>query len=110
MADRKESAASAPPVVMIATMTPKPGQEDKLRETLRAMVGPTRREDGCVTYNLHERPETDGVAFLFYEIWQDEAALARHMETPHVQTLISQERVLVSGSIMVERLVCLEPG
>ena len=36
------------------------GQEPLLEAELRALVGPTRREDGCITYDLHRGADARG--------------------------------------------------
>jgi quinol monooxygenase YgiN len=91
-------------VTMIARIAPKPGQADALRTVLTAMVAPTRREAGCVVYNLHEHGREGTSSFSFYEIWRSEADLAEHMQTPHVISFISRLDELVDGDIGIERM------
>jgi Antibiotic biosynthesis monooxygenase len=40
------------PVRMIARFTARPEQQQALRETLCALIEPTRREPGCLRYGL----------------------------------------------------------
>lgn len=60
-----------------------PGRREELRAELLALVGPTRAEDGCLRYDLHESTDDPDV-FAFYEVWRDRAAHAAHDATPHV--------------------------
>ena len=86
-----------PLLTVVAEMTAQAGKEDSLREALMACVELTRREAGCVEYFLHESTETAG-HFVFYENWVSAAALAKHMETPHLVKLRSQVPDLVEGA------------
>ena len=58
------------------------GQEPLLEAELRALLGPTRKEEHCLTYNLYR--SADGPrAFLLHEVWASREAHAEHMKTPH---------------------------
>lgn len=60
-----------------------PGKEVELKEGLLGLVGPTRKEEGCILYDLHFSHEDPG-KFMFYEIWTTRAALDRHSVSPHI--------------------------
>ncbi len=71
-------------VTVVAEMIAKPGREAELTEELLHMVEVTRREDGCVQYDLHV--STDHVGnFVFYENWTTREALDRHAASPHLK-------------------------
>lgn len=65
-----------------------PGRRDELRAELLALVDPTRAEDGCLRYDLHESTDDPDV-FAFYEVWRDRAAHAAHDGTAHVARIRS---------------------
>jgi quinol monooxygenase YgiN len=69
-------------VALVVMMHAKPGQEPLLQAELTALIRPTRKEDGCILYDLHRSTDipTD---FLFYEIWASREAHAAHKRTPH---------------------------
>jgi len=69
-------------VTLIVLLRPREGQELLLEAELRALVGPTRKEDGCLTYDLHRSAESP-TAFLLHEVWASREAHARHTNTPH---------------------------
>ena len=69
-------------VTLVVQMRPREGQDMLLEAELRALVGPTRKEDGCITYDLHRSAEGPG-AFLLHEIWTSREAHSRHTGTPH---------------------------
>jgi quinol monooxygenase YgiN len=68
-------------VTLIVLLKAREGQESLLEAELRALVGPTRREDGCMTYDLH-RGEVDGT-FLLHEVWACREDHRLHTLTPH---------------------------
>jgi len=69
-------------IVLTATVKSLPGQEAAVRHALLKLVGPSRREPGCLCYNLHESIAEPGL-FVFYEQWASQAAFDSHLETPH---------------------------
>jgi len=69
-------------VTLIVQLRPRDGQEMLLEAELRALVGPTRKEDGCLTYDLHRSAEAPA-AFLLHEVWASREAHSRHTNTPH---------------------------
>jgi quinol monooxygenase YgiN len=69
-------------VTLIVQLRPRDGQETLLEAELRALVGPTRKEDGCLTYDVHRSAEAPS-AFLLHEIWASREAHSRHTNTPH---------------------------
>lgn len=72
-----------PELSVVAVLTAKPGQEDVVRQALRALVSPTREEEGCLAYDLFESGAAPGV-FLTQERWRGQDDLDAHLQTPHV--------------------------
>lgn len=69
-------------VTMIVLLRPREGQETLLEAELRALINPTRKEAGCLDYDLHR--SADGpTAFLLHEIWATREAHTAHTTTPH---------------------------
>ena len=69
-------------VTLVVILRPREGQEMLLEAELRALVGPTRKEDGCLTYDLHRYAE-GAAGFLLHEVWATREAHSRHTDTPH---------------------------
>jgi len=69
-------------VTLIVQLRPRDSQEMLLEAELRALVGPTRREDGCLRYDLHRSAEGPS-AFLLHEVWASREAHTQHTNTPH---------------------------
>ena len=53
-------------VRVVARVVVRRGKEDELRTLLRGLIEPTRREPGCVTYELLQNT-TDPTDFTFVE-------------------------------------------
>lgn len=80
-------------LTVVATLVARPGLEDELGAALRALIAPTRAEQGCLAYELHrshEQPNT----YVFTESWADRAVWDAHMQTPHLQNLAAQQETL----------------
>jgi quinol monooxygenase YgiN len=60
----------------------KEGQHLLLEAELRALIAPSRREEGCWQYDLHHAIEQPGM-FLLYEVWESREHHTEHTKTPH---------------------------
>ena len=74
-------------ITLVATAQARPGKEKELRDALLGLVAATRKEAGCLNYDLHISPENPG-RFLFHENWTSKAALDAHLQSPHIQALV----------------------
>ena len=63
-------------------LRPRDGQEMMLEAELRALIRPTRKEEGCLRYDLHRSAEGPG-AFLLHEIWETRQHHTAHTKTDH---------------------------
>ena len=64
------------------TFIAKEGCEDKMKELLTAMVEPSKKEDGCIFYDIFQY-ENNRTKFSAVESWRDEKALDGHKSTEH---------------------------
>lgn len=78
------------PLTIVAKLKAKAGSEDKLLAMLQGLVGPTRAEQGCVTYDLHRSHEDAGV-FIFYETWDTRPLWEAHMNSPHLVAFSAEQ-------------------
>ena len=76
MAERK--------VTVVAQIRAKEGLEEKVKQELLGLVGPTRSEKGCISYDLHQSVENKSL-FMFYENWASKEDLDAHARTPHMK-------------------------
>ena len=84
-------------VTILARFRAKPGREARLLQELKRLPEPTRAEEGCITYDLHQS-QSDPALFVFYENWASQAALDAHFGTPHLQALLRLVPELAEGS------------
>ena len=77
------------PVRLIARFSARFEQQQALRETLINLIEPTRREPGCLRYELWHNA-SDPTDFTFVEEWASEAALELHSRTPHLAVLFKK--------------------
>ena len=68
---------------LVAVMRARPGKEEELEAGLKALIEPTKAEDGCHTYALHRGSE-DPSLFIFYENWTSDAHLDAHLAMPYL--------------------------
>ena len=85
-----------PQVSVVAIMIATPGREAELAEVLLALVPPTRKEAGCLRYDLLQGPEQPGV-FVYLEDWESRAAHMAHKETPHFVASRARQEGLVAA-------------
>lgn len=69
------------PVIVIATISPKPGEEQAVREAFLAAIPKVHGEPGCGKYALHESTG-DSTDLVFVERWESAEALKTHGAAP----------------------------
>jgi quinol monooxygenase YgiN len=89
-------------VRVIARSVARNGKEDELRALLKGMLVPTRGEQGCKSYEIYESDSTG--RFYFDEIWESQAALDKHIATPHFRHLEQTIGKLLEGPFEVNIL------
>ena len=69
------------------------------------MVAPTRKEEGCLCYNLHVSTRNPA-DFMFYEQWASQESLAAHGMTGHMQAMREATRGKMGGrTLEIQRLI-----
>lgn len=71
-------------LAIVARITARPDRVDLVRSELHKLVEPTRAEEGCLQYDLHEDDERPG-HFLFFEHWTTRELWQTHMQSPLLQ-------------------------
>jgi quinol monooxygenase YgiN len=70
-------------VDVVAHIHAKPGLEAALREVLESFVEHTRKEEGCLRYDLFVDLD-DPTKFTFIEEWSSREALDAHSRSAHI--------------------------
>ena len=76
-------------LIVIAVAKAKRGHEGDLERALRDVAAPTRAQPGSVSFDLLGAEETGGGLIVGLERWASDADHARHLQGPHVQTLMA---------------------
>jgi quinol monooxygenase YgiN len=69
-------------IYVIAEVRVKPGMIDKAIAAARLSVAETVKENGCISYDMHQSV-TDPQRLVLVERWESREALTRHFDTPH---------------------------
>ena len=93
-------------VRVIARVTSLPDKVEELKTLLLNLVEPTRREKGCLSYQLLQ-DKTDAAEFVFIEEWAGDLAENAHMMTSHVQDTLSKAQSLVAKAPDISRYVII---
>jgi quinol monooxygenase YgiN len=73
-------------IIVTATMKVKPGNKNVFISEAQDLISETRKEDGCISYNLLADTEDENVLVML-EQWKDLNSLNKHMETEHFKQL-----------------------
>ena len=75
-------------VHVIAIFYAEMGKEDEMEGVLKDLIEPTRREAGCIRYDLLRSLKGEQyVEFVFVEEWESEETLDAHGRSEHLQQL-----------------------
>jgi quinol monooxygenase YgiN len=69
-------------VTLVVLMRAREGQHLLLEAELRALIAPTRKEEGCIQYDLHTSADNPAL-FLFHEVWESREHYTAHTRTDH---------------------------
>jgi quinol monooxygenase YgiN len=97
---REEGYMSGEKVTVVALVKAKEGMGDRVRKELLTLIDPTRSEEGCIDYDLHEAIDDPSV-FVFFENWRSMKDLERHRETAHIRSYRKNVGELLAEPIQV---------
>ena len=93
-------------VKVVAKITAQRDKAEDLKAILLGVVGPTRTEKGCVSYQLLQN-KTDESDFVFVEEWTSDAAIDSHMTTSHVQDALAKIESMLAQEPDIRRYVII---
>lgn len=88
-------------LTIIARIEAKADKIELVKSSLLNIIEPTRQEQGCLQYDLHQDNEHPEV-FIFYENWQSRALWQEHMESEHLKTHRKETAGLIESIILNE--------
>ena len=74
---------------IICVVRSKPANREKVKELLLELVGPARREGGCLYYDLYQQADEPNT-FYIIDGWASEEAVAAHTVHPNVSRVVAQ--------------------
>jgi len=77
-------------VVLAVTWMAKMGREAEVVTIFNKLAEESRKEPGCVIYQVH-RHKTEPRRFFIYEQYKDDAALEAHRAAPHFLQFAKKE-------------------
>jgi quinol monooxygenase YgiN len=96
-------------VTVVVKIRAKPGSEGEVRSRLAALLAPTRAEEGCLNFDMHESPE-DASLFLFHENWRSQGDLDRHFQTPYITSWVQDANSLLAEPMELSLWRAVEPA
>lgn len=75
--------------VINASFFIKEDQRENFLSDTKELISETRKEEGCLAYNLYESLEERN-AFIMVELWKDQAAINNHNQNPLLQSFFSK--------------------
>ena len=91
-------------ITVIAKLKTKPGSEKQFEEAARKMIETMRgAEPGALQYVLH-RAKNNPNEFVYYELYQDQAAFDVHGKTDHMKAFGGAIGSLLDGRPQVDIL------
>lgn len=82
-------------VTLVVLLRARAGHEPFLEAELRALVPPTRKEVGCLQYDLHRAADGTG-AYLLHEVWKTIEHHTAHTKTDHFLRWNARKDALLS--------------
>jgi quinol monooxygenase YgiN len=89
-------------VTVVVRLKAKAGKEAQVRKELFNLLAPTRAEQGCLNFDMHEAPN-DRTLFMFHENWTSEDRLKQHFETAHIKRWIKLAETLLAEPLELTR-------
>jgi quinol monooxygenase YgiN len=86
---------NAKSLTVVAQIKAKPGKEGQVRQELLSLVAPSRKDAGCLNYDLHQGLDNPAL-FLFHENWTSKAHLDQHLQKPELQAVLARVGQLVA--------------
>ena len=84
-------------LTVIAKLKVKPDQAEKFETEANKMIAHVKaNEPGTLSYLLH-RSTADATTYLFYEVYEDQAAFALHGGSPAMQAFFGAMKGVLDG-------------
>lgn len=89
------------PVMVIAKVRVRPDAYAAFVAAARDCIAATRREHGCLAYDMHESVTEPGL-FVSVESWEQREHVDRHMRQPHLRAFLDVAGACVTAPPVIE--------
>lgn len=88
-------------IVVAGSVKVKPDKREDFIALSKTFIEPSRSEAGSISYSFYE-DETEKNNFLFFELWQDRAALDYHFQTPYFHEFVEKSPDLLAKPAQIK--------
>jgi quinol monooxygenase YgiN len=74
---------------VVAKLQAKPGKEGELKGLIEPLIAPTRKEKGCLRYDVFQGRQ-DPTVITLIEAWDSNENLDTHLALPHLQKIFAR--------------------
>lgn len=85
-------------VTNLAFIRAQAGRSEELGQRLRRLVAASRREPGCLRFELH-RADDDPDLWMIYETWRSPADREAHYASAHLRAFVAEAPFLIEGPL-----------
>ena len=89
-------------IVIAGSVPVKPERRDEAARAALRMAEATRKEAGCISYRFYVDLADPDTCFIFEE-WENEEALGRHFQSPHMAEFQKSLPGLLAGAPAIRR-------
>lgn len=89
-------------LTVLAIARAKPGKEAELGKRLLALVEPSRAEEGCISYDIHQSND-DPATWMAYENWRSDEDLALHFDTPYLRAFAEGGKEVLAEPVNIQK-------
>jgi len=92
---------------VVARIKALPDKVDTVRSILLELIVPTRKEEGCIVYELLQN-KADATDFTFVEEWQSESSLDSHAASDHLNDAAEKLRGVIAEAPDIRRYLVVK--
>lgn len=88
-------------LTVVAKILAKTGKGALVKSELMKLLTPTRAEEGCINYDLHQDNDNDDL-FYFHENWESKELLQAHLKSDHIAAYLKATEGAVAEFVITE--------
>jgi quinol monooxygenase YgiN len=89
---------------VVAKLAIAKGLENKFIELSTEIVSQSKKEAGCISYNLYKECFSEKPVFLFFEEYRDDEALSFHNNSEYLKSFFEAVTPLLDGEPSIKTI------